>query len=77
VPHREGPRRSARVSSATATTAERSRNIVEAATGSGIATAAQVTSAGVAGARQLAEHLEEMSRELPGIVDRFRLSARR
>jgi methyl-accepting chemotaxis protein len=58
------------------------RNIVEAATGSeeiaegvsGVATAAQVTAAGVVEAQETAENLEIMSRELKEIVDQFEVS---
>jgi methyl-accepting chemotaxis protein len=75
----------AAVEEQTATTAEMSRNIVEAATGSGeiaenvsgVATAAQVTAEGVAEAQQTAEHLEIMSRELQEIVDQFQVDSRR
>ncbi|MCY1145088.1 methyl-accepting chemotaxis protein [Actinoplanes sp. Pm04-4] len=75
----------AAVEEQTATTAEMSRNIVEAATGSGdiassvtgVATAAQVTSAGVDEAQQTAHRLEEMSRELQGIVDQFQITSQR
>ncbi|MBU2669174.1 methyl-accepting chemotaxis protein [Actinoplanes bogorensis] len=71
----------AAVEEQTATTAEMSRNIVEAATGSGeiaenvsgVATAAQVTAAGVAEAQETAERLEVMSHELQQIVDQFQL----
>ncbi|MBM2616258.1 HAMP domain-containing protein [Actinoplanes sp. LDG1-06] len=74
----------AAVEEQTATTAEMSRNIVEAATGSGeiaenvsgVATAAQVTADGVAEAQQTAERLEVMSHELQQIVDQFQLTTR-
>jgi methyl-accepting chemotaxis protein len=74
----------AAVEQQTATTAEMSRNIVEAATGSGeiaenvsgVATAAQVTAEGVAEAQQTAENLELMSRELQEIVGQFQVSPR-
>jgi methyl-accepting chemotaxis protein len=72
----------AAVEQQTATTAEMGRNIVEAATGSeeiaegvsGVATAAQVTAAGVVEAQETAENLEIMSRELKEIVDQFEVS---
>jgi methyl-accepting chemotaxis protein len=72
----------AAVEEQTATTVEMSRNIVEAATGSGqiaenvtgVAGAAHVTAEGVAEAQRTAARLEEMSRELQGIVGQFRIS---
>jgi methyl-accepting chemotaxis protein len=72
----------AAVEEQTATTAEMSRNIVEAATGSdeiakginGVATSAQVTAEGVAEAQETAENLEVMSRELQDIVDQFQVT---
>ena len=71
----------AAVEEQTATTAEMSRNIVEAATGSGeiaegitgVATAAQITVEGVAETQETAERLELMSRELNELVTQFRL----
>ncbi|MFF5295858.1 methyl-accepting chemotaxis protein [Paractinoplanes globisporus] len=72
----------AAVEEQTATTAEMSRNIVEAATGSGeiannvagVASSAQVTAEGVAEAQETAENLELMSRELHEIVDQFQVT---
>ncbi|GIM95920.1 methyl-accepting chemotaxis protein [Paractinoplanes toevensis] len=72
----------AAVEQQTATTAEMGRNIVEAATGSneiaegihGVATSAQITSAGVGEAQETAENLEVMSRELQEIVDQFQMA---
>jgi methyl-accepting chemotaxis protein len=74
----------AAVEEQTATTAEMSRNIVEAAGGSGtiaenvsgVATAAQVTADGVVEAQQTAESLELMSRQLQEIVDQFHVGPR-
>ncbi|MEV6849403.1 methyl-accepting chemotaxis protein, partial [Actinoplanes sp. NPDC051411] len=71
----------AAVEEQTATTAEMSRNIVEAATGSGeiaenvsgVATAAQITAEGVAEAQETASQLELMSSELNAVVAQFRL----
>jgi methyl-accepting chemotaxis protein len=71
----------AAVEEQTATTNEMSRNIVEAATGSGeiaenvsgVATAAQITAEGVAEAQETASQLELMSRELNAVVTQFRL----
>ncbi|GAA4603815.1 methyl-accepting chemotaxis protein [Actinoplanes octamycinicus] len=71
----------AAVEEQTATTAEMSRNVVEAATGSGqiavgitgVATAAQDTAHGVSESRQTAEQLSRMSHELEELVGQFRL----
>jgi methyl-accepting chemotaxis protein len=71
----------AAVEEQTATTNEMSRNIVEAATGSGeiaesvtgVATAAQITAEGVAEAQETASQLELMSRELNDVVTQFRI----
>jgi methyl-accepting chemotaxis protein len=70
----------AAVEEQTATTNEMSRNIVEAATGSGeiaesvsgVATAAQTTVEGVADTQATAERLELMSRDLSELVAQFR-----
>jgi methyl-accepting chemotaxis protein len=71
----------AAVEEQTATTNEMSRNIVEAATGSGeiaesvtgVATAAQITAEGVAEAQETASQLELMSRELNAVVTQFQI----
>ncbi|GIE99967.1 methyl-accepting chemotaxis protein [Paractinoplanes rishiriensis] len=71
----------AAVEEQTATTAEMSRNIVEAATGShqiasgisAVALAAQETSHGVTESRQTAEQLATISHELEELVGQFRL----
>ncbi|HEX5204449.1 methyl-accepting chemotaxis protein [Paractinoplanes rhizophilus] len=64
-----------------ATTAEMSRNIVEAATGSGeiaanitgVASAAQLTAQGAADSRQTADRLARMSDDLRALVGQFRV----
>jgi methyl-accepting chemotaxis protein len=69
----------AAVEEQTATTAEMSRNIVQAATGSGeiaesitgVATAAQETAVGVTESRQTAEQLARMSHELQDVIKQF------
>jgi methyl-accepting chemotaxis protein len=69
----------AAVEEQTATTAEMSRNIVQAATGSGeiaesitgVATAAQETAQGVTESRQTAEQLAQMSHELQDLIKQF------
>jgi methyl-accepting chemotaxis protein len=71
----------AAVEEQTATTAEMSRNIVEAATGSGeiaenvtgIAGSAQITAAQAAESERTAESLAVMSRELQDVVAQFRI----
>ncbi|RJK95903.1 methyl-accepting chemotaxis protein, partial [Vallicoccus soli] len=64
----------------TATTTEMNRNVSEAATGSGeiaasitgVATAAQVTTEGVGQSQQAVGELARMSSELQALVGRFR-----